>query len=224
MTHRRLVVLALLGSASALACAGLAAGSLLARAAPVDPCAMPAGVSTTDELAVRHAMACVDLRFQRISLAEYRATLHELYDPPKLAPSRAPTVWASRVRAFSSQYTATSWSAQQVLGPPDVYPATGDNPKAWASLGADDRREWIEVAFDEPHHISGVEILETLAPGAVDRVTLITESGRTVEAPLQSLRAFACTRELIRGVRVELDSPRVAGWNELDAIGVTPCQ
>lgn len=184
---------------------------------------MPSGVTAGGDVAVRHAMACVDLRYQRISLAEYRVTLHELYDPPKLAPSRPTTVWASRVRAFSSQYTATSWSAQQVLGPPDVYPTIGDNAKAWASLGTDDRHEWIEVAFDKPHHITGVEILETLNPGAIDRVTLVTEGGGTIEVPLQTMHELACTRVLISSVRVDLDSPRVAGWNELDAIGITPC-
>jgi hypothetical protein len=32
-----------------------------------------------------------------------------------------------------------------------------------------------------------------------------------------------CTRERIASVRVHLDSKAVAGWNEIDAIGVVPC-
>src|SRR5580658_4145055 len=42
--------------------------------------------------------------------------------------------WASFVRDVSSEYSTDGWSARQALGPPDVYPADGDRPQAWASL------------------------------------------------------------------------------------------
>jgi hypothetical protein len=230
MTHRPLLAFALLAGVTALLWAGIATGSLLARrSAAVDPCALPGGV-TLDGLdpyarqaAVRHAMACVDLRYGRITVAEYRSLLRTL-EQPVHAPLRPATQWAARVRAFSSQYSESQWSAQQVLGPPDVHTTNTDSPQAWASLGADDRREWLEVAFADPQPIAGVTIVETFNPGAVDRVTLTGVSGRIVEVPVAQLARFACTSESISSVRIELDSPHHAGWNEIDAIGVTPCQ
>jgi hypothetical protein len=138
------------------------------------------------------------------------------------------------VRGVSSQYSATSWSAQAVLGPPDVYPASGDNARAWASLTADGAPEWIEVAFAQPTSISAVDIFETYNPGAIQTVHLITTSGQDIVArsgrnglaaagSQDTKIAVGCTQEPIAAVRVELDSQAVPGWNELDAIGVLPC-
>jgi hypothetical protein len=38
--------------------------------------------------------------------------------------------YASPVINFSSQYTPTDWSANQILGAPDVYPSYGSIPQA----------------------------------------------------------------------------------------------
>ena len=35
---------------------------------------------------------------------------------------------------------------------------------------------------------------------------------------------FECTAERVIAVRVTLDSKAVAGWNEIDAVGLIPCQ
>ena len=34
---------------------------------------------------------------------------------------------------------------------------------------------------------------------------------------------FACTSEPVVAVRVTIDSKAIAGWNEIDAVGVQPC-
>jgi len=121
-----------------------------------------------------------------------------------------------------------------VLGAPDVYPAHGDNTNAWASLGADDRPEWLEVGFAQPMPISAVEVYETFNPGAVSSIELITADGARIPAyqgvagatgqTSNKLRAeVGCTDASIVGVRVHVASTVVAGWNELDAIGIVPC-
>lgn len=160
--------------------------------------------------------------------------------PQGIALRQAPSIsWASSVRSFSSQYGTTSWSAQQLLGAPDVYPQHGDLVKAWASLGADDRDEHVEVGFSQPQRISLVEIYETYNPGAISRVELVTTSGRRIAAPagIAERASFAdqgpaaqrhvvelgCTDEPIAAVRVTVASKAVPGWNEIDAIGVAPC-
>jgi len=39
--------------------------------------------------------------------------------------------WANQVEDFSSELSAYEYSAEQVLGKPNVLPQGGDNPNAW---------------------------------------------------------------------------------------------
>jgi hypothetical protein len=215
-----------------------------------DPCGLPTGVDLADlempvaNLMMRRALICNDHRFGRIDDEQYRrltaALDAELIGKPikkkRVKQPELPTrliVWASTVVDFSTQYSPDAWSANQILGAPDVYPAYGDHNKAWASQGADDRAEYVEVGFDRPERVSGVEIYETFNPGAIDKIELITAKGRRIEVPIgaapspnvssHSVFDVRCTQDPIVSVRVSLDSQRVSGWNELDAIGVVPC-
>ncbi len=141
--------------------------------------------------------------------------------------------WASSVLGFSSQYSTDSWSAAQVLGPPDALPGGADSPNAWASTEADSRTEFLEVAFAGRHRMSAIEVVESYNPGAVSRVELILADGsRSVvhDAPAAAAQGqqhrridFACTDQPVAGVRVTLDPAAVPDWNEIDAIGGRPC-
>src|SRR5690606_38694101 len=84
----------------------------------------------------------------------------------------ATTRWASSVLGFSSQYTASAWSAAQALGQPDTYPTYGDQPTAWASQSPDATVEFIELGYPAPSPIDSVSIYETYAPGAVSKVSV----------------------------------------------------
>lgn len=213
-------------------------------AAASDPCALPAGIAfdalgpRDRTLVTRRALACADLAHGRIDGAAYRAAIAALDAAadrvPAPPPPPAAMVWAASVRDVSSQYSAGNWSAARALGAPDVYPAGGDQVNAWASLGADDRIEHLELGLERPTRLQAVEIFETFNPGAVSQVELIGQSGaRTVVhrgaaaapgTPSHRRRLdFACTAEPIVAVRVTIDSPRVAGWNEIDAVGGEPC-
>lgn len=227
----------------------LAACGAQPRGPQPDPC-LPAGVDldTLDppaqSILMRRALVCNDHRQGRITDDEFATRVASLdaelkgkrivKRKPQPEVSDQLIVWASSVLDVSSQYSDEAWSANQVLGKPDVFPAYGDHNKAWASQGADDREEWIEVGFDGDERVSGVEVYETFNPGAIDKVELVTVKGRRIELAIPSdtatpgtsvKRVFnvRCTQELVRSVRVHLDSQRVSGWNELDAIGVVPC-
>jgi hypothetical protein len=235
---------ALLAGAAALV---FAAGLMTGWSLPHEPealtsrCALPDGVDLAalgvpqrDRLA-RRAMICADLEHGRITAAEYRDKLDALERPAAQAVEALPeSVWASSVLGFSSQYSSDSWSASQVLGPPDALPGGADSPSAWASTEADSRTEFLEVAFGARHRMSAIEIVESYNPGAVSRVELILADGsRTVvhdapAAPAAQPRLhrridFACTDQPVAGVRVTLDSAAVPDWNEIDAIGGRPC-
>ena len=219
--------------------------ALAARAA--DTCGLPAGI-TVDALdqadrsfALRRGFLCADREAGRLSPDEYRTRLAllDLARPAELAitPARDPAdavTWATSVRAYSSQYTDSDWSAARALGAPDVPTAGGDDPHAWASEGADDRVEFLEVGFDQPRPAGGIDIVENHNPGAVTRVELIAVDGaRTVAyaapaspglaAPNHRRIDLPCTARPIAAVRVTLDSAAVPDWNEIDAIGLRPC-
>lgn len=185
----------------------------------------------------RQVMTCSDHALGTLSDEAYRARMAKLeasWDAVPVVAVPPAVQWATSVRGASSEYTSTSWAASNALGAPDVYPASGDNAHAWASLGADSGPEWIEVGYAQPTPISAVDVVETFNPGAVQRVVLTTASGEHVvaytgaavaagAASRTNRIAVACTAEPIVAVRVELDSQAVPGWNEIDAIGVEPC-
>jgi hypothetical protein len=236
----------IVAAAAVMVGAGIAAGALLYSPPPIaiadDTRRVPAGVdlaaldSRDRALITRRLLACEDLRYGRITAEQYGAAIASIdasWTPPAPLPEPA-IAWATTVRGFSTQYTETSWSASQALGAPDVYPQHGDIQKAWASLGSDDRDEWIEVGFDRANRLSALEIYETFNPGAVSRVDLIAEDGRTItaftaepeargEASFRRRVDLGCTDDAIVAVRVHVASTAVAGWNEIDAIGAVPC-
>ncbi|MBL0219357.1 MAG: hypothetical protein IPQ07_36495 [Myxococcales bacterium] len=239
---RTLVIGGLAASLLSITVASAALASQAARA-PMDPCGTgidDAALSSRDRgFVARRLLACSDVTHGRISDAEYHQQIAEIdaawstrMTPVVIAP---PTLqWASSIRGFSTQYTTASWAADRVLGPPDVFPSHGDNANAWASLGADDRDEWIEVGYAQPMQVSAVEVLETFNPGAVTAIEMITASGQRIVAyqgaagakgqGSNTLRVdVGCTSEPIVAVSVRLASTKVAGWNELDAIGLAPC-
>ena len=238
--------LAALGVAAAAGCG--AASTPVAQ--PTGPCGIPPGLDMQAlapkerGLVARRLLACQDLQHGRIDLAEYKART-EAIDAELGGRSRVPGAspvanqlaglqWASDVIDVSSEYSKESWSAARVIGAPNVYPLHGDLQEAWASAGADDRAEWIQVAFEEPMRIDTIEIIETFNPGAVDRIEVIDRRGKrtlawTGTAAPAGKRArrhkisIPCTAEPVVAVQVYLDSPSVPGWNEVDAIGIAPC-
>lgn len=240
----------ILGGAAALAFSlGLMTGRwvTVAEPGPAQRCALPAGIAFDSlgapqrERVVDRVMLCVDHERGALSGAEYRAAVAALAVRPAVdldvitvtAAPPAP-VWASSVRSVSSQYGEDDWSAGQLLGPPDVQPAGQDSVKAWASLEADAAVETVEVGFGAGRRMSAVDVVESLTPGAISRIELVFEGGRTAlveqraAAPGDATSAvhrvsFACTDEPVVGVRVTLDSAAVPGWNEIDAIGAQPC-
>lgn len=122
-----------------------------------------------------------------------------------------------------------SWAPEQAIGPPDVVDVLADSPEAWASRKADGGSEWLQLEYDPPQRARGLRIHEVLASGAVARVTLIDAGGGThavwegvdptLPAGVFELE-FPLTAYEVRSVRLELDTARRSGWNEIDAVGL----
>lgn len=124
-----------------------------------------------------------------------------------------------------------SWGAGQACGPPDTFQA-GDLPTAWAPAKQVGGEEWLQLEFGEPLSVSQVLVRETYNPGAISKVVALLDDGSeltiwqgtepTAAAPVD--RQFAAMPGTVsRMVKVYLDTRRVPGWNEIDAVAiVTP--
>lgn len=148
-------------------------------------------------------------------------------NPDSFAPGEA--AWAISAKA-SSEYRTTDYSANQATNAPNV-PSHTDHPKAWASKLADAGEEWLELTYQPAFRAAGIQVVQSYNPGAIMRLEVIDESGlasavwtgpdTTVYAARQIgiLRVtFPPTDRPIAKVRVTLDTRRVAGWNEIDAV------
>ena len=121
-----------------------------------------------------------------------------------------------------------SWSAAQATGAPDTA-AAGDQASAWAPAAQDGGEEWLELTYAEPVEVAQVLVRETYNPGAISKVCVILENGvelpiwqgaqDTVPGPID--RIFPAPGGLkARGAKVWLDTKRVPGWNEIDAVAL----
>ena len=141
--------------------------------------------------------------------------------------------WVASVTGFSSEYNPVFWSAQQTIGPPNT-PLGSADYTAWASAGPDNQREFLVLAYDTPTVINFVSVYETIAPGAVDSVSVKNPGTGLFEtvwtgtaAPAGPARiftvSFPVTQFPVSEVRLGINSPAVPGWNEIDAVGIGRC-
>ena len=84
--------------------------------------------------------------------------------------------WASEVIDFSTELTPVQYSAQQVLGKPNVLPAGGENPSAWTPDRAN-KEEFIKVGFANPMKIQQIAIAESYNPSAITNVFTYDAAG-----------------------------------------------
>jgi hypothetical protein len=142
--------------------------------------------------------------------------------------------YASKVIRYSSQFTATSWSANKALGKPDTYPKYGDFTTTWASFTEDEKREFLELGFDTLQTVKKIEIYETYNPGAIDSIYLRDASSKkwnvvyskpSIKNLPASSRIFTIqlieTTYFADAIRLAINSKEVDGWNEIDAVSIT---
>jgi hypothetical protein len=138
------------------------------------------------------------------------------------------TLAEGTVRAVGATTEKRPWGFEQACGPPDTN-QPGDYATAWASATPDGQREWLDVMFGEKIDGVALVVYESNAPGAIDRLWLLDEQGHTTEKhdvkdPTPTTAASGVSIfplvAATHGVRIELDSERVPGWNEIDAVGL----
>lgn len=139
--------------------------------------------------------------------------------------------WASRVIEFSSELTPGQYSAKQALGKPNVLPAGGENPNAWAP-DKPNRKEFLKLGFENPANIRQIAIAESHNPSALYRVLVYDEAGKEHEINTFNPKAnpqksrmlnifFETTPYKVVAVKLEFDGAAVPDYFGIDAVGIT---
>jgi len=121
------------------------------------------------------------------------------------------------------------WGPEQATGEPNS-PFAGDQLTAWASLTTDGQEEWLQLTYSDPVDATAVVVYETHNPGAVVKVTAIDGESETVlwegDDPVKIENGIGVAEipvspsGPVKTVKLTIASPKVAGWNEIDAVGL----
>lgn len=146
--------------------------------------------------------------------------------------------WATKVIGFSSQYVipnqATEYAAVQALGRPSKLPAFGTSVCAWQpAINENKVDDFIHVAFDTLIAIRQVSIAENFGQGCIIHIYAYDQNGKenllfseNKEPNNQIGRMFNIildepTKYLVKELKVVLNTARVKGPNQIDAIGIS---
>jgi hypothetical protein len=140
--------------------------------------------------------------------------------------NRAVPLWASEVFEFSSQFSTSGYSAEQVLGEPSLE-VCGDNMGSWAQRN--NKREWVKVGFGETVVPLKVSVHQNNAVGFVRSITLWNADGTSTEIKVEDTTE-ECPGILevmtqdhlqpIKAITVTLDGQHKSGYEEIDAISI----
>jgi OmpA-OmpF porin, OOP family len=148
------------------------------------------------------------------------------------ANSQAQVVqWASKVIEFSSELTGIQYSAQEILGKPNVMPYGGENPSAWTP-DRKGKKEFIKVGFDNPMMIQQVAVAESANPSALFRVLAYDEGGREhllhtfnpMPVPKLGMMRnifFEKTMFKVAAIKLEFDGGAIEDYFSIDAVGIS---
>jgi hypothetical protein len=118
------------------------------------------------------------------------------------------------------------WGPEQVVGEPDTLQA-GDISTAWAPREPDGGEEWLKLDYEKAVDIAEVRVRETHNPGAISKVTAFLANGTEVTlwegvepktAPPVEMSFQVPDSVNASSIKVYLDTKRVPGWNEIDAV------
>ncbi|MDX1904587.1 MAG: OmpA family protein [Thermonemataceae bacterium] len=150
-------------------------------------------------------------------------------------PTIAQVQWANKVIAVSSEKKAkgNQFKAEQALGKPNVLPAFQDSPSAWSPEKDDNSKdEYIHVGFANPLNIKQVIIAESYNAGAISEILAYDETGKSNVLYKNPNPAFVSKGRLfstnfpqtsykVVSIKVILHTAKVAGENQIDAIGIS---
>lgn len=153
--------------------------------------------------------------------------------PTAIDSHRAIRAWGITVLLFASPPATRAagvlgepWGPEQATGAPDT-PEAEDAPTAWCPLEPDAGAEWLLVHFEKKVSIAEVRVRESFHPGAVARVSALSEDGTSsvlweghdpTAQPLEDFILRVALEVTGQSILIELDTARRPGWNAIDAV------
>ncbi len=139
--------------------------------------------------------------------------------------------WASKVIEFSSELTPVQYSAEQVLGKPNVLPAGGQNPNAWTP-DKPKRQEFLKLGYSNPIQIEQIAIAESHNPSAIFKVYAYEANGtehlihsfKPGPVPLKGrmLNVFVeKTAYKVVALKLEFDGSALPDYFSIDAVAIS---
>ncbi len=164
----------------------------------------------------------------RISQLEDQVRSMETVGPTSRTPGRVvfpDESWEATDVSMATNEVRRSWGPEQAAGAPDTF-AAGDISTAWASRVPDGGEEWLKLVYERAVEVAEVHVRETYNPGAVVKVTALTGGSEQVlwegeepHAPAPNDVTFTVPPGIrASSIKVYLDTRRVPGWNEIDAV------
>lgn len=145
--------------------------------------------------------------------------------------------FADSLISYSSQQPINGFGATEVLGTPNVFPASGIIPGVWVSEQPDSTRpnkhEYLELRFPNADQVNFIDIYETANPGSVDTVwvknsvtlaydTVFTRIPDTTLTPVgRKYRVtFPLTPNPVSQIKISLNTGKIPGYNTIDAVAI----
>nr|XP_034301077.1 uncharacterized protein LOC105339115 [Crassostrea gigas] len=140
--------------------------------------------------------------------------------------------WASVITGFSSQWTSKRYSANQILGKPNVYPKYVDSDRSWTHAGGQNHiLQYLEMKFPRKIYVTSVNIYETLNAGAVVRISAKSPNDQWVEIfwttqalHIKRARKFSPRIKRVKfpfnELRIEIDCSVSNSYVEIDAVEI----
>ena len=152
---------------------------------------------------------------------------------PELVPPEAgrERVGTRRVKVME---VGPDWGPAQATGGPNTQGGE-DASTAWSPETPDDQAEWLLLEYAQPVKAVKAVVHETFNPGAVFRISAFDPEGNEVTAwegedPTPSTVEQGMSEiplevdfEITR-IKLHLDSPKVRGFNEIDAVGLVDAE
>lgn len=148
------------------------------------------------------------------------------------------TFWASRVIAFSSEYSDANTTKEnraiQALGKPNMLPQFGKSVCAWQPQTQDNPlEEFLIVGFDTLMPIRQVAVAQNFGQGCIVKIEAfdefdnlkplwINKNAPTAEiGKMLNIILPKVTNFRVRGIKIVLNTALDKDWNQIDAIGIS---
>lgn len=139
--------------------------------------------------------------------------------------------WVSHIIEASSELSPREFSAQQIIGKPNVMPGSSESPNAWMAR-KEDQEDYVKVGFAKPMRIRQIAIAESANPSAVYQLYLYdradneflinTFNPRYIDLEGRMLLIFFDQTDYeVAALKVVIRGDMVPGFNAIDAIGIS---